>query len=291
MLRAIVLLVLFLAQISINAGEKKILLVAGRLSHGPGDHEFKAGSMLLAKCLNEVKGIKALVATNGWPGDEAAFEGVDAVLFYMDGGAGHPAIKPDHLAKIKALAAKGVGIGFGHYGVEVPAGDPGMAFQELIGGYYEHQFSVNPMWSPEFKTFPEHAITRGVQPFSIRDEWYFNMRFREGMKGVTPILVAKPSDDVRDGPYVYPQGPYKHIVEASGRDEIMMWATENPETHQRGFGFTGGHIHKNWGNENFRKVMLNALVWAAHGEVPKGGIESKVTDEDLSQNLDPKQKK
>lgn len=288
--RVFILLALALAQLAVSAADKKILLVAGRVSHGPGDHEFRAGSMLLAKCLNQVPGIKAEVATNGWPADEAMFEGASAVLFYMDGGGGHPAIQPARLEKIRGLAAKGVGLGFAHYGVEVPAGDPGKAFQEFMGGYYEHQFSVNPMWSPEFKTFPDHPITRGVKPFSIRDEWYFNMRFRDDMKGVTPILVAKPSDDVRDGPYVYPRGPYEHIVKASGRDETMMWAVENP-TGQRGFGFTGGHIHKNWGDDNFRKVMLNALVWAAKGEVPKNGIESKVTDEDLAQNLDPKQKK
>ena len=26
-------------------------------------------------------------------------------------------------------------------------------FQKWIGGYYENMFSVNPMWSPEFKEF------------------------------------------------------------------------------------------------------------------------------------------
>lgn len=273
-----------------QAADKKIVLVAGKPSHGPGDHEFNAGCMLLAKCLNEVKGINATVEKGGWPADEKAFDGANAVLFYMDGGAGHPVAKPEHLKVVKELAAKGVGIGFAHYGVECVAGEPGQAWQELIGGYYEHAFSVNPMWSPEYKSFTSHPVTRGVKPFSIRDEWYFNMRFRPDGKGITHLLVAKPSDDVRDGPYVYPPGPYDHIVKASGRDETMMWAVENPNG-QRGFGFTGGHIHKNWGHDDFRKIMLNALVWAAKGEVPPDGIASKVTPEDLAANLDPKGKK
>lgn len=290
MKRFLALALALAAVFSSGAAEKKIVLVAGKQSHGPGDHEFNAGSMLLAKCLNAVPGIKATVEKGGWPADEKAFEGADAVLFYMDGGGGHPVAQPEHLKKVKELASKGVGIGFGHFGVEVVAGEPGDAWKELIGGHYEHQYSVNPMWSPEFKSFPNHAITRGVKPFSVRDEWYFNMRFRPEMKGITPILVATPSDDVRDGPYVYPKGPYDHIVKASGREEVMMWAVENPNG-QRGFGFTGGHVHKNWGNENFRKVMLNALVWAAHGEVPKDGIASPVSDEDLAANLDPKGKK
>jgi hypothetical protein len=146
------------------------------------------------------------------------------------------------------------------------------------------------MWSPDYQKFPNHPVSNGVKPFSVRDEWYFNMRWRNDTNGIVPILVAKPSDDVRDGPYVYPKGPYDHILKDSGRDEAMMWAVEN-KNGQRGFGFTGGHIHKNWGNENFRKVVLNGLVWIAHGEVPKAGIQSTITDEDLAANLDDKRKK
>jgi type 1 glutamine amidotransferase len=288
LLGALMLLVA-VGQSNVSAADKRILLVAGRPSHPPGAHEFNAGSMLLAKCLNATPGIKATVEKGGWPADESAFDGVDAVFFYMDGGAGHPVAKPEHLKKVRELAAKGVGIGFGHYGVEVVAGEPGQAWQDLIGGYYENQFSVNPMWSPDYQKFPNHPVARGVQPFSVRDEWYFNMRFRPEMKGITQILVATPSDQVRKGPYVYPAGPYEHIVKASGREEAMMWVVENPNG-QRGFGFTGGHVHRNWGNDNFRKVVLNALVWAAHGEIPKDGIQSTVTEEELKQNLDPGKK-
>jgi len=189
-----------------SAADKKIILLAGRQSHGPGDHEFRAGSLLLKKCLDTVPGINVSVYSNGWPAEVSVLADADAILIYADGGGGHPAIRPERLQSLKDLAAKGVGIGCAHYGVEVPKGDPGQALQDWIGGYYEHQFSCNPMWSPEFEKFPDHPITRGVKPFSIRDEWYFNMRFRPEMQGIAPILVAKPSDAVRDGPYVWPEG-------------------------------------------------------------------------------------
>jgi hypothetical protein len=272
------------------AAERHLLLVAGNPSHGPGDHEFNAGVQLLQKCLTNTPGLKTSVQLNGWPKDETILKSADAVLFYMDGGGGHPAIKGNHLETLSALVKKGVGIGCAHFGVEFPSTNGGPQFKEWIGGYYEHEFSCNPMWSPEFKKFPDHPIARGVQPFSIRDEWYFNMRFLEGMKRVTPILTAVPSDEVRKGPYVYPKGPYQHIVDASGRPEHMMWAIQR-EDGGRGFGFTGGHIHKNWGNDNFRKVVLNALLWISKVEIPPQGVSSKVTEEDLAQNLDPKRKK
>ena len=272
-----------------EAADKKILLIAGVQSHGPGDHEFRAGCLLLKQCLDDVPGIVSEVYSNGWPADLSAFDDADAVLIYADGGGRHPAIQQDRLQFIDSLAAKGVGIGCAHYGVEVPKGEPGTAMQHWIGGYYEHLYSCNPMWTPQYKSFPNHPVTRGVQPFGVEDEWYFNMRFRPDMQGITPILVADAPEDVRDGPYVYPKGPYPHIVADKGRPETMMWVVERSDGG-RGFGFTGGHKHLNWGNENYRKVMLNALLWLAKMDVPEGGVNSSVSDEELKANLDPKKK-
>ena len=201
---------------------------------------------------------------------------------------GHPAIQKNRAKLIDGLANKGIGIGCAHYGVEVPKGDPGKYMQNWIGGYYEHAFSVNPMWAPDFKTFPKHPITRGVKPFKIVDEWYFNMRFRNDNIGkITPLLVATPSDKVRNGPYVWPKGPYKHILSNKGRTETMMWSYIR-ENGGRGFGFTGGHKHTNWGNDNFRKAVLNGLLWIAKSKVPKNGVESTVKIKELKENLDPK---
>lgn len=287
------------------AADKKIVLIAGKPSHPPGMHEFRAGCLLLKSCLDKVPGVTTVVYSNGWPTVDSAFVGADAVVIYADGGGGHPAIKGDHKQVLGELAKKGVGLGFMHYGVEIPSTNGGPELLEWIGGYYEHQYSVNPMWSPKYEKFPDHPVARGVKPFSNLDEWYFNMRWREILKngdasldgvvrtrplGLTPILVAIPSDDVRKGPYVHPKGPYKHIVEATGREETMMWVYERPGGG-RGFGFTGGHTHAHWGDPNQRKVVLNALLWIAKADVPNNGAESNVMPDQLKANLDPKGKK
>jgi hypothetical protein len=294
-----------------TAADKQIVLIAGKPSHPPGMHEFRAGCLLLQQCLAGVPEVSVTVYSNGWPHVENAFDGADAVVIYADGGGGHPAIQKDHKQILDGLAKKGVGLGFMHYGVEIPATNGGPQFLEWIGGYYENLYSVNPMWSPSFETFPAHPVAKGVKPFSNRDEWYFNMRWAslsrpEGalingdasVNGVakgpppprTSILVAKPSDEVRKGPYVHPKGPYPHIVANNGREETMMWTYERKDGG-RGFGFTGGHTHANWGNENQRKVVLNAIVWIAKAEVPRNGVESNVTPEQLAANLDPKGKR
>ncbi len=270
--------------------KKKLVMIAGTPSHGPGDHEFNAGVRLLDKCLQGFPGLETVVLLNGYPKDDSVLDTADAILCYADGGGNHPLVREKRLERIGKLMAKGTSLMCAHYGVEVLKDLGGPEFQQWIGGYYEHMFSCNPMWSPEFKEFPKHPIANGVKPFTIRDEWYFNMRFRDDMKAVTPILSAKPSDAVRDGPYVYPKGPYKHIQEAKGRAEAMMWATERKDGG-RGVGFTGGHIHRNWKDDNFRKVFLNALVWISKLEVPAEGVKSEVTEEDMKANLDPKGKK
>ena len=281
------------------AGPKKLVLIAGKPSHPPLMHEFRAGSLLLESCLKSVPGVKVDRHDNGWVADEATFKDAAAVVIYADGGPGHPAIQGNHLETLKALAKRGCGIGFMHYGVEIPADRGGPEFLTWTGGYYESGFSCNPIWEPKFEALPVHPATRGVMPFQIRDEWYFNMRFRDGFaadgaaeaEGVrfTPLLVAKPSDAVRNGPYVYPAGPYPHIQDAKGRNEAMLWCVERPDGG-RGFGFTGGHYHLNWGNPDFRRVVLNTLVWVTGAEVPEGGVDSRVDEEELKKNLDPKGK-
>ena len=276
---------------AISAAEKprRLVMIAGTPSHGPGDHEFNAGVLLLDKCLKGVAGLETVVFRNGYPKDDSALDTADGILCYADGSAGHPLVREKRLARIGKLMARGVGLMCAHFAVEVLKDLGGPEFQNWIGGYYEHQYSCNPMWRPEFSEFPKHPICNGVKPFAVRDEWYFNMRFREGMKGITPILVAKPSDAVRNGPYVYPRGPYKHIQENKGRAETMMWATERADGG-RGVGFTGGHFHRNWANDDFRKVVLNALLWICKVEVPASGVNSRVTEAEMAANLDPKKR-
>jgi|GEM_PF-2765381 len=284
-------------------GKHKIVLIAGKPSHPPRMHEFNAGVQLLAGCLKNVKDLDVKYVLNGWPQDESIFEGADAIVFYMDGGTKHEVLQDGgkRLAKVDEWVKKGLSIGCLHYGVTVdPPENGGEQFKRWIGGHYEEKFSCNPLWEPNFVQFPEHPITRGVKPFQIKDEWYFNIRFTDGFSadaivekdGVkfTPILVAKPSDAVRNGPYVFPAGPYPHIQAMKGRQEAMMWALERPDGG-RGLGFTGGHFHDNWGNDEFRKIVLNGLVWLAKLDVPAEGVASTVTKDQIELNLDPKPQK
>ena len=259
-------------------GRKKIVMVAGTPSHGKGAHEFNAGTKILKKCLDATPGVLATAYYNGWPADPTAFDNADSILLYMDGGSGHPVIQRNRLTEIDQLMKRGVGLCCAHYAVEVPKEKGGPDLIKWIGGYYETGYSINPHWDAKFTELPTHPVTIGVEPFTINDEWYYNMRFAEGLSGIVPILKAAPPNETRR-------------TEASkanpGRVEIVAWAIERPDGG-RGFGFTGGHNHANWGNDDFRKLVLNALLWSAKADVPAGGVSSSVTSDELTQNLDPK---
>ena len=272
---------------------KKIVLVAGRPSHGWGAHEFNAGCLLMQKHLRaQYPELTIEVHLNGWPKDpDSAFKGASTVVIFCNGGQGHIAIP--HLADFDKYMEKGVGLACLHYAVEVPIGPPAKHMLKWMGGYFEAHWSVNPHWKAEFTMLPGHEITNGVKPFSAQDEWYYHMRFVEDTKGLTPILSAHPPKETlkrKDGPHS--GNPHVRKAVASGEIQHVGWAYDRP-TGGRGFGFTGLHFHNNYKNDDFRKLVLNAIIWTAGMKVPEKGVESPTpTDAELDANQDyPKPKK
>ena len=278
-----------LCAVSGLSADKKIVFIAGAPSHGPGEHEHRAGCLLLKGCLDQIGGVTSVVFSNGWPDQsEAAFAGAATIVVYSDGGSGHPLLQEDRLRTIGKLMKRGVGLVCIHYAVEPTKAKGEAEFLDWLGGCFEVDRSVNPVWKANFAKLAAHPIMRGVKPFEIQDEWYFHMRFRDGMKGITPILAAVPPESTMSRP----DGPHEgnpEVREAVKRGDLetVAWACQRADGG-RGFGFTGAHYHKNWGNDDFRKLVLNAILWTAKIEVPSEGVASQVTDDALQQNLDPK---
>ena len=239
----------------------KIVFLAGPDSHLPGAHEHRTGAELLSAALREREpSVETVNVYGGWPSDEAIFDGVDALVMYCDGGESH--LISDQLAAFNRLLDEGVGVVALHYCVEVPKGSPAANSMLIaIGGYFETWWSVNPHWTADFTALPQHPITQGIQPFSLEDEWYFNMRFVE--RGVTPVLSAIAPTSTMDrwnGPHSG-NAVVRQLV-ADGEPQVVAWAFER-SGGGRGFGYTGGHYHVNWSNDDARDLVLNAIEWVA----------------------------
>jgi hypothetical protein len=267
------------------AADKQILMIAGKPSHGPGQHEHNAGVLLLAKWLNGVPGIHATTSLSGaWP-ESAEFEKADAIFVFADGGDGHPVFQGDRPATISKAVARGAGLMFFHYATEPPETRGHQEMLDWLGGFFEVNRSVNPVYEAAFNALPAHPITRGVKPFHIRDEWYYNIHFRENLRGFTGILITTPPADTVKADGLRSGNP--DVRSKIGQPHFVAWAGERQDGG-RSVGFTGGHYHANLGDENFRKIVLNALLWIAKAEVPPNGVQVAVTPAGLTENLDPK---
>jgi putative membrane-bound dehydrogenase-like protein len=271
------LLVVLLAGYAPAEDGKRIVFLAGRPSHGYGSHEHLAGCRFLAESITKaVPGVRCDVIPGGWPEDSQVLEGADAIVMYADGGGGHPAL--NHLKELDKHMQRGAGFVCIHYAVEVPKERGGPEFLNWLGGYFETHWSVNPHWNAEFKTLPEHPVTRGVKPFTANDEWYFHMRFRPGMEGVTPILSAVAPPETMSRPDGAHSGnPAVREAVAKGIPQHTAWVFERPDGG-RSFGFTGGHFHWNWGRPEILQLVTNAIAWTAKVEIPEGGLRPSTPD-------------
>jgi len=257
----------------VAAGEepaKRIVFIAGGPSHGFGSHEHYAGCRVLADTVKRtVPKAQCEIVRNGWPADDALLDSADTIVIYSDGGGRHPSL--DHLDRLKKQMDRGVGLVCIHYAVEVPKERGGPEFLQWLGGYFETHWSVNPHWKARFDPLPKHPITAGVKPFETNDEWYFHMRFRNGMKDVTPILSAIAPESTMerpDGPHS--GNPDVRRAVANREPQHVAWASERPNGG-RAFGYTGGHYHWNWGRTEPTRLVANAILWTAHIDVPESG--------------------
>lgn len=269
--------------------KKKVLFLAGKGSHGKNRHEHNAGCLLLARSINEsnLNIVAQVVANDNWPEAWQVYDQPDTIVMFCDGNEKH--IAGQHTEKIQELVDQGVGVACIHFGVEVIPSKLGGKFLDWIGGYFEVGWSVNPHWDASFDGFPNHAISNGVRPFTIRDEWYYHMRFQPNMAGVTPVLSALPplkSLTSRAKDSLRGSNPSVMASVQAGHKQHVAWAYERPDGG-RGFGFTGGCFHKNWRQDDYRKIVLNAILWTAHTKIPEGGVPSRTPSlEDLAINQD-----
>ena len=122
----------------------------------------------------------------------------------------------------------------------------------------------------EFKSFPTHAITRGVQPFSINDGWLSKLRFAPKLAGVTPLLrTAAPKADA---------------ARRESSDAIVSFAYERTGGG-RSFVFTGGHLHESFAQEGYRRFLVNGVLWAAKVEVPSAGSPATLDESKIKSYL------
>ncbi len=260
---------------------RKIVLIAGPKSHGPvgnGIHDYPWSVKLLKVMLDQsniADQVRVEYHLDGWPSDPATLDDADTIMVISDGRDGdlyaeapHFA-SPEHLAQVQKQIDRGCGFCTFHFSTFAPD-KYATQILDWSGGYFDWEENGQKKWysaiqthdTPIEITSPEHAISRGLKPFQMKEEFYFNVRFlpegadRATVKTATPLLSV----------------PVLPGREPDGK--VVAWAKER-SNGGRGFGTTCGHFYENWKVAEFRTLILNALAWTAKVEVPEGGVQAR----------------
>jgi type 1 glutamine amidotransferase len=257
---------------------KKIVFVAGQKDHGvPGRHEYEKDVTVLKYCLDhspDVKGVTTKIFTGHVP-DIAELEDASAivlessadrlpeerhVLFPQDAATDHRTYDPTTLAylqELDRLMKKGVGLVAFHYTTWVDNELARQYWTKWLGGYYLSGTSkyLQSSWSMALMN-ERHPILRGISPWTYDEEVHAYEKLAENPRRVDLI-----------------RGTTK-----KGESTVASWALER-KGGGRSFVMTGGDFHKNLALDNYRRFLLNGIVWAAHLKVPPGGVESSVSEE------------
>ncbi len=243
---------------------KKIVLIGGSKSEGPARHDYANGVRLIASflaSLPERQRDKLTISSypDGWPADPHVLDGASAVVLYFDGDTRHPLLDAGRRHSFEALMRADAGLVVLHQASTVPANDTSIHLQRWLGGVRLGMAERTTETTTLHVASPSQPATRGVQDFTYRDEFYPGIRFRGK---ITPILTATLHPQYRDG---------KWIVEDKPEDATVAWAYERPGGG-RSFGFSGGHYLVALDQTMLRRTLLNAILWAAHADVPQGGV-------------------
>ncbi len=249
---------------------RKIVLIAGPITGHPKDtHEYEKSVVLLKHLLDRAPNLRGLLVEahfGGWPRDESTLDDADSIVLISDGGdrneESHPLYVGNRMETIARQMNRGCGFVNFHWTTFHPAREHDR-ITEWVGGYFDYETGPAPRkWYSAIETkewpvalpSPRHPIARGVRPFRVREEFYYRIRFRDVDPRLVPLAAV-----------------------ADGREGVVGWAVERDDGG-RGFGFTGGHFYANWWNTDFRRFILNAIVWSSGAEVPPGGVESNLEE-------------
>jgi hypothetical protein len=238
---------------------KTIVLIGGNTPHGPLVHDAQNGILRIERYLRTSPEVRASgnvaikAFPSGWPDDPHALEDAATIVWYFDGLEHHPLLDGRRRARFEKLMRRGVGLVTFHQASTLPPDDTAIDLVTWLGaaryGMVDRTTEI-----VAFKP-ASHPISRGVKPFTYRDEFYPTLRF--GDAPVAPILSG-----------------WLHLEAAPTApptERRVAWAFERPGGG-RSFGFTGFHYLAALDQPDLRKLLLNAIVWTAGLEVPSDGV-------------------
>ncbi|MEI8374171.1 MAG: ThuA domain-containing protein [Planctomycetota bacterium] len=251
---------------------RKIVFIGGRHNHGPGAHENNAGTALLKSLIDSsdnVRSVATALYPDRPPDDLAQLDEASALVVLCEGWNEHwlNHRNLEVMKKFRQIMQKGTGLVCLHAATAVED-DVEKEFMTWCGGNKKQGYSTHPMTDDLelLVAAPGHPISRDVKPMRFdREEFYRRILFDESAGKITPILTVGSKTE-------------------KPAEQVVAWAFERPGGG-RAFCCTGPHFYASFKNDNFRKLILNAVLWAARHEVPQDGVRGSTPMESLFQDL------
>jgi type 1 glutamine amidotransferase len=261
--RALVLALLMMSAASAAEPTKKklLLLAQGPDGHPHATHEYLAGLKILARCLEPVDTIDAsLISADGaWAEGPELLKHADGVVLFLAEGAAWVQADPRRLDALAALTARGGGVVALHWGIGTRDAKNIPAFLKLAGGCHGGPDRRYKVVEEDVQIAqPAHEICAGIEPFHVRDEFYYQLEFVE------------------------PTGSARAIwqVPIAGQVQTVSWAWQRPDGG-RSFGFSGLHFHDNWHQVAYRRLVAQAVLWSLKLPIPPQGLPVEVPAADF----------
>ncbi len=243
------LLVCSLAPAFLSAAEPtKVLLVGHKPDHPPGTHTYLPTARMLAAQLEKHPGVQAVVS-DGWPTDPKVLQGVNVLVLYSSSGAELLLLDKPYRPQVEKLLDGGAGLVTIHWATAVRKANLdrlGPTWQKYLGGYWISNVGLAMGRSELRQLEPQHPICRGWKPFTVYDEYYLNPTLGRAK----PLLA----------------------VQVKGKPLVVAWYYVRPDG-ARSFATTLGHFGRNFDIPQFRRMVLNGILWAAGREVPAEGAK------------------
>jgi len=258
---AMVLLAALLAGCA-NAPRLRIVLIGGPNSEGPGRHEYAAGLRALKSLIEaspEAWRADVVIFENGWPEQPGALDGAATIVLYFDGLDKHPLRDATHRREFERAMQRGVGLVALHQAFTVPPQESDIGLTHWLGAQRLGTFDRTTETATLEIGDAAHPISSGIGAFAYRDEFYPSLHFAD--RGVVPVLRATLHVQYRDG---------ASVVDDLPETQTVAWAFDRPQGG-RSFGYSGGHYVAALDQPMLRRTLLNAILWTAGVDVPRGG--------------------
>lgn len=236
---------------------RRLLLIGqGPDGHPAATHEFAAGVRILETMLASVQGLQTTVvkADEPWPEGPALIDQADGVVLFVTQGARWIQLDPKRHAALKRLAQRKGGIVALHWAVGATNAQYIDGQLELLGGTRGGPQRKYQVLETDVKIADrKHPITAGLSDFRVRDEFYYRLDFVKPAGSIHRLLTARIDDN----------------------DETICWSWERPDGG-RSFGFVGLHFHSNWQRAEYRRLVMQGILWTIQLPIPKAGISVDV---------------